>query len=333
MSQITSDPKNISQVDLDQVLLLLSSDDFKEKIVDSILPPEKKNKTDSPSAELPSLPEGSLAKSGFALEIILQAIGETVRKGEMEAGMSQIKANADKRAEVNKENLKKIEENIEKLEKQSFWDKLSKAFSWIAVIAAVVVSAALVATGAGALAVAGLVVACVSLANQIGDAVGQSVSGEGWGLTSLMAKGLGKIFGEDAEKWIKFSLDLALTAASLVLSLMSNPVQATKDISKMISIVTKVAQAIQAGSQIVASGANIASGVYGYQVASNTADQKKLQAILQELQELTKLIEEHLKKELESGQKITESANEIVKEKNATITSIMTDGAASGGMA
>jgi len=188
MSQVANTKNDNSQIALD-FLEKLQQFTASQGGTDpsSPLPPPGKGGAAGNEALLPKLPKGELASLGVALDILLEAIGEKERKTELNAGMSQVKANTDRKADQNKKILEKAQENLEKLEKAGFWDKFAKAFSWIGAIAAVVVSAALVATGVGAVAVAGLVVACIALANQVLDTAGQAVNGQGWGLTSLAA--------------------------------------------------------------------------------------------------------------------------------------------------
>lgn len=285
-------------------------------------------------SDLPTLPPNSLSTKNISLEILLEAIGEKTRQTETTAGLASIKANADRRAAANAEKLKKIQEQIDKLESQGFWGKLSKAFSWIGAVAAIVVSATLVATGVGALAVAGLVVACVSLANQVLDTVGESVSGQGWGLTSWMAKGCGAIFGKNSEQWFKLGFDIALAITSIALSCGASSAATVADkASKITSITSRVATSIQTSSQIMSSGANIASSVYSYQASDAQADQKKLQAILEQINQMNELITKHLEKTMEEGQKLTETVTEIVKEQNATISAIVANVGGTAGTA
>lgn len=330
MSQIRNDPKDISVL-LNEVLLSTQNGAGSKSPDSTQLPPEAiKLITGN---DLPTLPQGPLSNKNISLEILLGAIGEELRKTDTNAGLASIKANADVRAAKNQEMIKKIEENIKELEKASVWDKISKAFAWIGAIAAVVASAALVATGVGAVAVAGLVVACVALANQVLDTVGESVDGQGWGLTTWAAKGLGKVFGEDSEMWIKMGLDLAFAITSIALSCGTNAGQALNSATKAVSTLSKVATSVQTASTLVSSGTKIASGVYTYQASQTQADKKKLEAILEQIRMMNELITKHLEKSMEEGQKLTETVTDIVQEQNASVAAIVTQAGGAAGSA
>ncbi|MBQ7608449.1 MAG: hypothetical protein IJU76_10860 [Desulfovibrionaceae bacterium] len=337
MSQVRNDSKDYSAL-LNNLNLILQETAAKSMPgTPGALPPETEKILKG--TDLPKLPQGPLSNKNISLELLMSVIGEEERKTETNAGLSQIRANADKRAAKNAEMIKKIEENIEKLEKSGFWDKVGKAFAWIGVIAAVVASAALVATGAGALAVAGLVVACVALANQALDTVGEAVNGQGWGLTSLAGKLCGKLFGEEVEKWVKLGLDLALAVTSIVLSCGSSAGSAANAAAKATgaaskaATVSKIASGTQSAAQIASSGSKIASAAYSYQASETQADMKKLKAILEQIQMMNDLITNHLEKSLQNGQKLTETVTEIVQEQNATITNIVTHTGGAAGTA
>lgn len=342
MTQVANDTNQYKQEALNflEQLLLETKTGEPGQIPTDNLPPEGNTPSNSAiGKDLPKLQAGELSQLKVSLEILLEAIGEKERKTELKAGIEQVKANTDRKAEENKKILEKAKENLEKLESAGIWDKVKTAFAWIGAIAAVVVSAALVATGAGAFAVAGLVVACVALANQALDTVGTAVNGQGWGLTSLAAKGLSKIFGPESEQWIKFGLDMALAIASIALSCGSSAGSAANAASKAAegaSVATKVAKAgsaVQSATQIASAASGIASSVYTYQAVSAQADQKKLQAILEQIQMMNELITKHLENTVKDGEKITDTVTEIVKENAAVQTAIMTNSAGPSGMA
>ena len=281
-------------------------------------------------SDLPELVKPLLAAgSSLSLDVLMDAIGDKIRQSETKAGMASIKANAEQRKLVNEEQLKKIEEQIDKLDKQSFWDKLGKAFSWIAAIAGVIASAVMVATGVGgALGVAGLALSITMLVNQAGDDIGQAIDGKGYGLTSLIGRGIDQI-SEGAGQWVKLGLDIGLTIASLAVNIGATVkvAKAGVDISKMAQMITKAANVTQSATSVLKGGAQTASSVYGYQAACSTADQKRLEAILEQMQIINDLTIEHMKKVIEENQKLTETTSDIVKENAATDASILTDGA------
>lgn len=299
---------------------------------DTDLPPSDKPTSGSQGQELPTLQKPALAAgSNIALDILIDAIGDKVRSTEVKAGQETIKANADQRKAANEKKIAQIEEQIEKLEKAGFWDKLGEVFKYIGMALAAVACVAMVATGVGAgVGVAGLVLLGVSVADSVLDAVGTAVSGRGWGLTSLIGWAVEAATGsEEAGMWTKLGLDIALSIATIVATAGGGGASVAADadkITKVASVVTKVANATQATMGIAGAGTSIASAVYTYQAASAQAMQKEIEAILERITMANELTNKHMQKVLEDTQKTTETVTDIVKENAAVQTAILTDG-------
>ena len=299
---------------------------------DEILPPAKDGRQGSTSAELPVLPKPVLAAgSSIALDILLDAIGEEVRHSETKAGIATVKANADAREAANKEKIKKIDEQIEKLEKASIWDKIGNVFKYIGMALAAVACVAMIATGVGAgVGVAGLVLLGVAVADQVLDAVGEAVCGRGWGLTSLIGWGIEAATGsKEAGQWVKMGLDVALSIAAIVCTCGASSGQAAANADKLVKVaqmVSKIATATKAGTDVAGAGASIASAVYTMDAEYARADQKRLQAILEQIQMVNDLVTKHMKQVIEDSQKTAETVTDIIKENAATQTAILTGG-------
>lgn len=288
----------------------------------SPIPDAKSDTPTSTNVELPTLNvPGALASGGsLALDVLLDAIGNEVRQSETKAGISSIKANAQTRELANKEKIEKIQEQIEKLEKAGFWSKLTKAFAWIGAIFAVAVSAVLVATGAGAAAGVGLALACVALVNQVGDTIGEAVDGKGYGLTSLAARA----FGEKAEAKVKMALDIILVAATILTSFGAGAASKIGEAGKLATTMQKIAQIGETTTGIAQAGTNVATSVYTYQASNAQADQKRLQAILDQIMMMNDVINKHLKNVIEESQNLTEKVHDIVQENVQAQTAILT---------
>ena len=301
--------------------------------LEEILPPAKDGKQGGTSTELPALPKPSLAAgSSIALDILLDAIGEEVRHSETKAGIATVKANAAEREAANKEKIQKIDEQIKKLENASIWDKIGNVFKYIGMALAAVACVAMIATGVGAgVGVAGLVLLGVSLADQVLDAVGEAVSGRGWGLTSLVGWGIEAATGsKEAGQWVKLGLDLVVSIAAIVCTFGASTSQAAGDAGKLVKVaqmISKVSTAAKAGTDVAGSGANIASAVYTKDAEYARADQKRLQAILEQIQMVNDLVAKHMKQVIEDSQKTAETVTDIIKENAATQTAILTGGA------
>lgn len=295
-----------------------------------VVPPARDGKPGSVSTtELPVLPKPVLAAgSSIALDILLDAIGDKVRQSETRAGLATVKANAAAREAANKEKIAKIEEQIKKLEEAGFWSKFTNAFKYIGMALAAVACVAMVATGVGsAVGVAGLVLIGASLANSVLDEIGTAVCGQGWGLTSLIGLGIEKATGsKEAGMWVKMGLDIAITIAALVCTCGAGASSSLSNVEKTAQIVAKVANLTKAGVDIAGAGTSIASAVYTKDAEYARADQKRLQAILEQIQMVNDLVTKHMKQVIEDSQKTAETVGEIVKENAATQTAILTGG-------
>lgn len=338
MSQVNMNQGSQAQTPqgVDDVALLVKVLQSGASMPEDIVPPAKDGKSGTNSTELPTLPKPLLAAgSSIALDILLDAIGEEVRHSETKAGIATVKANAEARESANKEKIKKIEEQIEKLGNASIWDKIGNVFKYIGMALAAVACAAMVATGVGAgVGVAGLVLLGVALADQVLDAVGEAVTGRGWGLTSLVGWGIEAATGsKEAGQWVKLGLDIALSIAALVCSCGASGGQAAANAGKLVKVAqmtSKIATGTKAGTDVAGAGANIASAVYTKDAEYARADQKRLQAILEQIQMVNDLVTKHMKQVIEDSQKTAETVTDIIKENAATQTAILTGG---GGVA
>ena len=96
----------------------------------------------------------------------------------------------------------------------------------------------------------------------------------------------------------------------------------------MAEIVGKVASIVKTTTDVAGAGTQIASAVYTYDAEIARAAQKRLQAILENLQMVNDLITQHMKTVVEDSQKVANTVNEIVKENAQTQTAILTGGGA-----
>lgn len=296
---------------------------------DDSLPPSKDTGQSSSLSELPVLPKPSLAAgSSIALEILLDAIGDEVRQSETHAGIATVKANADAREAANKEKIKKIDEQIEKLEKASIWDKIGSIFKYIGMAVAAVACVAMIATGVGSAAgVAGLVLLGVSVADQVLDAIGTAVNGQGWGLTSLIGLAVEKSTGnQEAAQWVKFGLDLAISIAAIACTCGASAGSAASSLEKVAGVISKVSTITQAATGAAAAGSQIAGAVYTKDAEDARAAQKRLEAVLEQIQMINDLVTKHMKQVIEDSQKVAETVTDIVKDNAAVQTDILTGG-------
>ncbi len=296
---------------------------------EEIVPPAKDGTKSASSQELPTLPAPALAAGGsIALDILLDAIGDKVRTTETNAGIATVKANAEAREATNKEKIAKIQEQIDKLEEAGFWSKVTSVFKYIGMALAAAGCVAMIATGVGSAAgVAGLTLIGVSIADSILDEIGTAVNGQGWGLTSGIGKLIEKISGsKEAGMWVKLGLDVTISIAALVCSCGASASSTAGNLEQTAQTASKVALIAKSTVDVTSSGTTIASSVYTYEASKAQADQKRLQAILENIQMVNELVTKHMKQVIEDSQKTAETVGEIVKENTATQTAILTEG-------
>ncbi|MEI6414186.1 MAG: type III secretion system translocon subunit SctE [Pseudomonadota bacterium] len=167
------------------------------------------------------------------------------------ASKEQIRADLTKKTDENKERIKQLEESIAKMSEAKKSGVFGKVFGWIGAIAAVIVAAALIATGVGAVA-GGLLIAAAVVG------LGMQIFTEAGGMEWVVSK-----YGADAAKtfgWIMLGIQVALSVASLGVGIASSSASV---VSKLPILAVKLGNFVASGSTIntVANAAKVVAGL------------------------------------------------------------------------
>ncbi len=229
---------------------------------------------DSPTLTAPTTNFGD----GSSLALLVMSLQSKISGLQTTTATEAIKADkADQQAKV-QENIKKIQDSIEKMEKASSSGLLGKIFGWIgAGLALIAAAAATVVTGGAAGPIAGLVIAGIAVALMTAQQTG------------AMDKLMTAMFGDDSKAKMIFSivLQVAMVAASIASIALSGGASAASTVSsiaKTAELIQSVSAAGAGVSSVASGGATIASGVYTYQATNAQADSKDLEAWLAQLQ-------------------------------------------------
>jgi hypothetical protein len=227
-----------------------------------------------------------------ALMVMFEEEQQKVAKEQLKSKVAELENNKTAIKTSVNEDLKKIEEQTAKLQKQNKWGLFGKIFGGIAVALAVV---AAVATG-GALAIG------VALVGALIFTMEQT------GATQKMFDAMG--LSEKAQKWIMIGVTVALTIASLGSAGMAVAAAkagaATTAGSKLANLLPKVGSAAQVTggiSQVGVGTTQAGSAVNAYAIAELESDRKAIEAknlqlkkqqddMMQELQALLQKMED-----------------------------------------
>lgn len=310
-------------------------------LTSAMLPELEEPKTTSSSSSF----VGGLSMGGLSLETLLDAVGMEQRRTETQAGISNLEARAQERADANDEKIKSIQEQLEKAKSSGFLDGLLKAFKYIGMALAAIGSVAMIAAGAVGLAAGGSgaaliavgVTSMVLLASSITEeATGGKVGFSPAFITGKIMEAAGA--SETATMWTKFAVDLvtsiALVAASFgagaagsagkVAQTATDAVSKTaQTVEKAASMTARVATIAGGVNTIAQSGASIASAANEKDISFLQAQQKRLEAILEKISMANDLDVEHIKEMMQRSEQTLQTVSDIVKEGAETNTALL----------
>lgn len=254
---------------------------------------------------------------GMDEETIMMMIGSETAEVEKKGAVNSIKNRAQQREAQNAERIKNLQEQAEKIENQSIWDKLVKAFKIIgAVVGIVAAVAGAVFSGGSSLAIAGAIIGGLMAAETL---VSTATDGK-IGLGALCTK----IFGEKAGPWVALGISLALTVASMGMGIAG----AAKSVSDGATAVSKFAKiGLQISSGVINLGAGVAgigSAINNYQLNNLKVSNKEMEAILAKLAALNDQDTKHLEEIMETQSALVNGVKEILETQNAAELAIVT---------
>ncbi|MBQ7457142.1 MAG: hypothetical protein IJS54_06030 [Desulfovibrio sp.] len=338
MSQIqnTTDAASLAE-QLQQLLNLTDTTEvalkeLQSKTNTSELPPDIKEameKLQKQFADLPQLKEPGMyaGNTVLDLEILIKAIGDQVRQSETKSGIASIKANTQQMEIKNQEKLEKVQEQLEKTKNASIWDKIATVFKAIAAVATLIAGAVMIATGVGSIGGAAMIAVGISLADNLLNTIGEMTTGHGFGISGFIAWGVGAISGsEEAESWTRLGLGLAIGIGCAIVTCGAGAASQADKIAKIATIVQKAAAITQTTAGAAGAVSSAVSAVYTYEGSKAVAEQKRLEAILENMNMMNELINKHLKAVLEDSQNVANSVKEIIDNNVEAQTAIITGG-------
>lgn len=315
-----------------------------------------------PTLEKPAVTDTFLAVGlclgGLSLEALLEAVGAEQRHTETKAGMANMEARAQERANANAEKLEKVQEEVEKAKSKGFLDGLLKAFKYIGMALAAIGAVAMIAAGAAGLAAGGsgalLIGLGIASLYMLADSITQEATGGKVGIGPGFAAGkIAEAAGADktAVQWIQFSVDLAASiamavagglaaagkigssAAKATADVASNVVKETakttarvsaKAVQRAASVASRVATAAGGVNTIAQSATTIASAENEKSISFLQAERKRLDALLERIAQANNLDMEHLKAVMERAEQTLQQISDIVQEGAAANTALLT---------
>ena len=262
----------------------------------------------------------------LGLEALLSFISGENRKASMKSAESRIASNKAEREANFQNTMDKINENIKKAEEKENASWWQKALGWIANVVTAIVAVTTLVVGVIALnpgIIALGVAACYFAASSI------TAQATGEGLTEkMLGPALKALFGETASKLIC----TAYSGAGLV-----SMVKAGADTSKATAEALKTAASIASyvdKTKYIATGMNgattLGSGTaagfataYQYQADQAKIDQMALKKALEKLVVEDQEVQKTVKQILEYFQHMTDDVTQVVKDKNNTMTNVM----------
>lgn len=282
---------------------------------------------EKPSLEAPKTNNMSV-KSILSLseDAIMTMLGFENSKTNIKSAQSSLKTNALIRKQQNEELISKLQEQAKKIDEESKLSPLKKLFKIIGAVLGVAIGiASCIATGGATAAVVGLVIGSLLAADTV---VSTATDGK-VGLGAACSK----IFGEKAGPWVAFGLQLALAVASIGCAIGSassaaNAASSAADTAtKLQSTASSVSKGLAIFSSlntIASSGMDINSALNQKDIAFLKADQKVIQALMNDLMAVDERTIRRLQEVLENSQSNVSKVKDIVDELNETTTATVT---------
>lgn len=319
--------------------------------------------TASQSAARPDAPTGAppLAPPTTRLSpedavLILQSLQNKLADSQIGTAKEGIKMDADKKAALHQESIKKLTEAAEKLAKAGDLGVFSKILgiaakvaALVGAIAGIVASVAMIAATGGAATPAAVILLTVSIVSAVGTVAdlaatvaseisiangGPDLSISGM-LTSMFTE-CAKLCGASEEEAKKFGQTAAIVAQVAVAVIMTVASLATipmtggasvattiSSIGEAAKVIGAVASIAGAGVQIGGASVNIAKGVLENEAAQATADQLDLAKIIQKLQQQMMENTERVEEMVEMIQDSTSRVASIVSSAGETRSNVV----------
>lgn len=317
----------VNYTPLEEILATLTP---QPKSVDQTPPPAGTEGPGTGGATVPLLdPPKMMSIEDMILAI--QALKSKVMDEQAVSSKEEIKSNLAKKTNENEERIKKLEEAIEKMADAKKSGVFGKVFGWIATIAALIVAAALIATGVGVVAGTLMIASAVI---GLGMQVFNEAGGQEW---------MAKTFGDKAAtafQWAMMGIQIALALGSLGAGLASSSatiaaklpilaktmggfVQAGTSLNTAVTTAKVVSGVVQGVATVGQGASGISTGVATKKAEDARADAKEIEAAMLKLQAMLEEELKRLKKMLDEMQEGVSIAMQILATSTETKSSII----------
>jgi hypothetical protein len=254
---------------------------------------------------------------GMDEDTIMQMLGTENANAIKKTTIESIKAKASMRKSQNEQVLANLQEQYDKMEKQSFWDKLVKGLKIFAAIIGVVAGVAgAVFSGGSSLALAAAVVGTLMALESGVSAATDGKVGLGAACTA--------IFGEELGPKIAMGITIAAALFSLGAGIGGSLGKAAENVTKLATVV-KISTNVTSGVTSIGSGvAAMGSAMNRYSLENLKADQKELEKVMAMIQALIEQDTKHLEQVLDQSNAMVEGVKEIIQAGEAATTAVVT---------
>ena len=277
--------------------------------------------------ELPTLP---VSMRGIQIDQIMTAIANEARRNGVREAVDAIGTQGDEIKAENDKKLEKIKQEIQKLQKEDFWDGFCKTFKIIGLVFAAVGSVATTVVGAltgnPALVAAGVIGAAMTVDGIVSLATDGKYSIAA-GFTAL-GKSLG--MSDEAAKWFGFGMNLAIMLAGIAVSFGASAAMSGSQMAESAGQALGQMAKIGAFSNIGAGVSNVGSAVgqiglavVQYSLANIRAEKIDIDAILETLRNNIKMNEELIQVQMETAEALMNDVIDIVNNCEETANTIL----------
>ena len=264
--------------------------------------------------------------SNLSEEALMIMLGAEERKDAVKSGLASLKADAEKRKEINEQKIEKLQEQAEKARESMKMHKIQKAFNILGSIISGLLSIVSIVGGiftcnpamvvSGVCGVIGAVDGIVSEATDGKHSIARAIADD------MISRGVDK---ETAEK-TGMGVTMGIAGIGLIAGIASGFSSAAA--STVVKSITNLA--LNAGTitsnvvQVGVGSVKIATAVKDSELENIKADGKELEAILMRLMASTKMDTEMLQAILERTQAQSDGVKQCIEENRKAINSILT---------
>lgn len=273
-------------------------------------------------AEL-GLPELPLSSSPLALDTLLKALGDDVRRQACRDGVNSLDLKAKQQEEINEKELKEIADRLKEMKKKSVLDCFLKAFKIIGAIVGAIASAASIVAGAVTGNPLLIAAGTIGMAMTIDSVVSMASDGK-YSIAAGFTE-LGKKMGmsDESAQWFGFGMNMGLMVTSIAFGfavgfassaagIANVSSQAVQKAAQMATLSSRIANIASATVNLGSGAGTIAGAVFDYNVSRSQARSKDLEAVLERLRQAIRMDQDLVESEMERANTLLAKVREII---------------------